>query len=358
MKKRVYFMVSSILSFILSAYSIVMANDSVKQTIDSLRQTYSGFPEDFQNRVIGIYEKSGEKIIILFAILVMIASVFMFIFALNNTLLKHKGLVITFTVLSFLFTDVLLVQLISIASFIIILCCKRKKPEDFPERSNKKIVKLELKKCKLSDYLLSLLLLVVYFSHFIWSEYLPNDFPTAIMIEIVFNLIMIVLCILVFYDQLSFNFKVFKANFRSYMRFILPRLGIAYVFLFVASMISVMITKNTVSVNQETVEALPLYYMLPAAVIYAPIVEEILFRGVFRRFIKNDILFIIISALIFGLLHTIGESSLLEILVMALPYSTLGAYLAYSYVKTNNIFTSITSHAIFNTISSIFSLFL
>ena len=210
----------------------------------------------------------------------------------------------------------------------------------------------------MSDYLLSLLLLVVYFSHFIWSEYLPNDFPTAIMIEIVFNLIMIVLCILVFYDQLSFNFKVFKANFRSYMRFILPRLGIAYVFLFVASMISVMITKNAVSVNQETVEALPLYYMLPAAVIYAPIVEEILFRGVFRRFIKNDILFIIISALIFGLLHTIGESSLLEILVMALPYSTLGAYLAYSYVKTNNIFTSITSHAIFNAISSIFSLFL
>ena len=105
MKKRVYFMVSSILSFILSAYSIVMANDSVKQTIDSLRQTYSGFPEDFQNRVISIYENSGVKIIILFAILVMIASVFMFIFALNNTLLKHKGLVITFTVLSFLLTD-------------------------------------------------------------------------------------------------------------------------------------------------------------------------------------------------------------------------------------------------------------
>ena len=65
-------------------------------------------------------------------------------------------------------------------------------------------------------------------------------------------------------------------------------------------------------------------------------------------------LFIITSALVFGILHTIGESSILNILVMALPYSVLGAYLAYLYTNTNNIFTNIKGHAIFNTISSIF----
>ena len=119
-----------------------------------------------------------------------------------------------------------------------------------------------------------------------------------------------------------------------------------------------MISKNAVSVNQETLESLPLYYTLPAAIIYAPIVEEIIFRGVIRRFIKNNILFIIISALVFGVLHTIGESSILNIFVMALPYSVLGAYLAYVYTKTNNIFTSITSHAIINSISSLFMVLL
>ena len=356
MAKRIYFIIASIISFSFSIYSIVTANEVVKETIDGLKQVYSGFPEDFQNRVIGIYETSGAKLIIAFAILVIIASLILFIFAVNNTLLKHKGLVITLTILSVFFTNILLVQLINIASFIIILCCKRKKPEDFPEKVGK-IYKLELERCRLSDYLLSILLLVAYFSQFIWSKYLPDDFTTSLMIEILFNLIMIVLCILVFYDQLRFNFKVFKANFRSYMRFIWPRLGIAYLLLFVASMISVLVTKNAVSVNQETVESLPLYYMLPAAIIYAPIVEEILFRGVIRRFIKNNILFIIVSALVFGVLHTIGESSIRDILIMSLPYSVLGAYLAYVYTKTNNIFTSITSHAIFNTISSIFSIF-
>ena len=357
MKKRIYFFVASILTFLLSCYSIFKANETVKKTIESLEQAYTVFPEDFQNRLINIYENSGTKLIILFAIMVMIASLLMFAFAINNTLLKHKGLVITLVILSFLFTDVLLVQLICLASFIIILCCRRKKPEDFPDKV-RKVSKIELKKCKLSDYIFGIFLIATYFSQFIWSKYLPEDFITAMAIEIVFNLIMIVLCILVFYNELRYNFKIFRANFGTYIRFILPRLGIAYLFLFAASMLSVLVTKNAVSANQGAVESLPLYYMLPAVIIYAPIVEEILFRGVFRRFIKNDLLFIIISALSFGVLHTIGESSILNVFVMALPYSVLGAYLSYMYVKTNNIFASIISHAFFNTVSSIFLIFI
>ena len=282
----------------------------------------------------------------------------MFIFAINNTLLKHKGLVIIFSVFTFFFTDRVLVQLLGIASFIIILCCKRKNPEDFPDRTKKEIPKLKLKQNNIKDIILSILLLVVYFSQFIWSRFLPNEFIIKLTIEIIFNIVMLTLSILVFYDQLKDNFKAFKENIKAYMRFIMPRLGMAYVFLFVFSMISVLITKNAVSLNQESVESLPLYYMLPAVIIYAPIVEETLFRGVFRRFIKNDVVFIIVSALLFGVLHTIGESSILNILVMALPYCSLGVYLAYVYTKTNNIFTNITSPAIFNTISSIFMIFM
>ena len=358
MKKRVYFMIESIISFLLSIYSIIIAKETVKATIDSLRVAYANFPQDFQDRVIGIYERAGVKITILFALIVIFASIFLFIFSVNNTLLKHKGLVITFSVFTFFFTDMLIVQLLGIASFIIILCCKRKNPEDFPDRSKKKISKLELPKSSTKDILLSILILIVYFSQFIWSKYLPENFTTILIVEIIFNIIMIILCVLVFYKQLRDNFKTFKENIKAYMRFIMPRLGMAYVFLLIFSIISVLLTKNATSVNQKTVESLPIYYTLPAAVIYAPIVEEILFRGVFRRLIKNNVLFIIISALVFGLLHTMNESSIFNMFVMALPYASLGAYLAYIYVRTNNIFSSITSHAIFNAISSIFTVLL
>lgn len=358
MKNKIYFLISSVISFILSIYSIMLANDTVKKAIDSLKEVYSNFPQDFQNRVINIYEKAGVKLTILFAVVVIISNIFIFVFALNNTLLKHKGLVITFSIFTFFFADILLVQLLGISNFIIMLSSKRKNPEDFPNKINKNIPKLKTPKSTLKDIIFSLLLLFVYFSQFIWSRLLPNNFTFVLIVEILFNIIMITLCILVFFKQLKSDFITFKNNIKPYMRFIIPRLGMAYVFLFIFSLISILITHNGVSINQENVESLPIYYMIPMVVIYAPIVEEILFRGVFRRLIKNNIVFIIISALVFGILHTIGESSITNILFMSLPYCSLGAYLAYIYVKTNNIFSSITSHAIFNTISTIFMLFI
>ena len=356
MKKRVYFIVASSITFLMSILSLIMSNELVKATIKSIREMYGSFPQSFQDRVIGIYEKSGGKLIIFSSILLIIGSLLLFKFAIKNTLLKHKGLVITICVITFLFSSYLLTELLAIASFIVILCCKRKNPEDFPEK--KKVYKLQLGKCYLMDYLLSIILLLAYFSQFIWSKYLPDDFVTSFAIEILFNIIMILSCILVFFDQLKFNFKIFKANFIAYIKYILPRLGITYIFLIAASLISLLITKNAVSVNQQAVESLPLYYLLPSAIIYAPIVEEIIFRGVIRRFIKNDIIFIIVSAISFGILHTIGESSITNIIIMSLPYTVLGAFLSYVYVKTNNIFSNIAGHAIFNTISSIFMIFM
>lgn len=354
MKKKIYFIIASSISFLLSIFSIIKANETVKATVDSLKEVYAGFPQDFQNRVIGVYQSSGVKFTILFAIIVMISSIFIFLFAIQNSLLRHKGLVITFSIFTFFFTDVLLVQLIGIADFIIILCCKRKNPEDFPDKTKKEIPKLELKESSIKEKILSIILFVVYLSQFIWSKFLPDNFNILLITEILFNIIMITCCILLFFDQIKYSFSQFKNNFKAYMRFIMPRLGMSYVFLFIFSLISTLITHNAVSVNQETLESLPIYYIIPGAVIYAPIVEEILFRGVIRKFIKNSILFIIVSAITFGVLHTIEESSLLNILVMSLPYCSLGAYLAYVYIKSNNIFTSIISHAIFNSISVIF----
>lgn len=356
MGKKVYFIIQSIISFLLSIFSIVRAKETVEQLIKTIKQFSYGLPSNFSDRMIDIYQKSGEKMIIIFAIIVIISSIFLFIFAINNTLLKHKGLVITFSILIFVFTDVLIVQLLGIASFIIILCCKRKNPEDFPDRRN--IPKIDLKKSKAKDLVLGLALVLIYFSQFIWKNYLPADLTLVIIIEFAFNIIMIVLCVVVFYNQLKENFRLFKNNFTAYMRFIFPRLGMAYVFLFIFSLISILITKNATSVNQSQVESLPKYYLIPAAIIYAPIVEELIFRGVFRRFIRNKYIFIIISGVIFGLLHTIHEATILNVVFASLPYISLGMYLSFIYTKTNNLFSNIFSHAFINTLSTIFILFM
>ena len=103
---------------------------------------------------------------------------------------------------------------------------------------------------------------------------------------------------------------------------------------------------------------MPRWFIVPAAIIWAPIVEELIFRGSLRRFIKNNKIFIVISAVVFGLLHTIVEATLTNVLFMAIPYMVIGGFFAYLYAKTENICTNIFSHAFFNTIATIFMSFL
>ena len=358
MKARIYFIVAAVISVLLSIYSIVKSKEIVKSNIDAMKEAYTGFPQDFQNRIIGMYEKSGVKLVILFSIIVIICNAILLVLVKNKSLIRNKGLVIILSILIVFFSNMLLAQLLAVANFIIIFCCKRKNPEDFKLKEKKEIPKLTLEKIEKKDILLSFLLLVIYFSQFIWGDYLPENFYTKLVIEISFNIIMIFLSILVFHKQLKNNFLAFKNNFSAYVKIILSNIGVAYLFLFVASMISTLTTKNAVSVNQENLESLPIYYLIPAAVIYAPIVEEIIFRGILRRFIKNTKIFVLISALLFGLLHTMDEGSFSNILLMSLPYITLGFFISRIYAKTNNLFTNITTHMIFNSISCIFMIFI
>ena len=112
------------------------------------------------------------------------------------------------------------------------------------------------------------------------------------------------------------------------------------------------------SQNQISINSLPLWYLLPASVIYAPIVEETVFRGCLRKLIKDDNLFIIISGACFGLLHTIGqEANIINTLVLALPYMAMGMVLAYTYIKSNNISTNIVIHSANNLLGCLIRLF-
>lgn len=97
-------------------------------------------------------------------------------------------------------------------------------------------------------------------------------------------------------------------------------------------------------------ESMPQWFVIPAAVLWAPIVEELIFRGSLRRFIKNEKLFMVISAVIFGLMHTMVEATLINVFVMAIPYMILGSFFAYVYVKTDNICNSILAHAFQNAV--------
>lgn len=92
------------------------------------------------------------------------------------------------------------------------------------------------------------------------------------------------------------------------------------------------------------------------ALIFAPIVEEIIFRGVIYRHFKKAgryLLPLIISTLLFALMHSLNailDLNWIDLLYLPL-YAFMSLILTYTYEQTQNLYSSILLHFINNTIS-------
>ena len=92
--------------------------------------------------------------------------------------------------------------------------------------------------------------------------------------------------------------------------------------------------------------------------IYAPLVEELIFRksikDTFDNFGNNRIinyLYIITSGFIFAGMHVLDNNAILIDYLYIIPYLGLGCAMSAVYTKTNNIFSSIMIHFFHNTIA-------
>ena len=111
--------------------------------------------------------------------------------------------------------------------------------------------------------------------------------------------------------------------------------------------------------NNETVNDLIFenrYVMLAVSVIFAPVIEETLVRGVVFGTIRpaSRVLAYIVSALLFTLMHNwqyFGLYPALSILLSCLPYIPASVALAWVYEKGGTIWAPITLHALINAMS-------
>ncbi len=355
MKKRVYFTVSSIIQIIIAIYIIITANAIVQNEIEAFKEIYEVMPIDMIKDMLQTIENNGVKSLILCSCICILINIGVIITAIRNNILKNKGLLITGSIICLVFGGSQLVEILAIVNIIVLLCLKRKNPEDFPVK--KELPKLERIGITKKEVFIGLALVLVYFSQFIWGNYLIESTILRWLITIVFYLSVLVLSIIFWNKSIKRDLKAFRDNFRTYIKFILPRFGLMYIAYFVVTIFTIIITKNIGSANQQHLESLPSWYVIPLAIIYAPIVEETIFRGLIHKIIKNDTIFIIVSAICFGLLHTISsELTIINVIFKALPYSVLGGFLAYIYKETENITTSMFCHAGINLVASILTL--
>ena len=345
MSKRIYFIISGIIQIIMSIYGIINAKELAKTLADSMSMF-----GDMEG--MGRLFSHGNIYIIFLAILCILLNSLIIYWASKDRLLRHKGGVLACSIISIFTSTYTFITLLAIINIIVIANSKRVRKEDFPPEK-KPLPKLKKEEVDIAKIIEAVILLLIYFSQFLWSDILKES-KYKIPVSIVFYVVMIVLSIIFFKDLYKENFKVFKNNFKTYLSNLLPIIGKYYLAYLGIALFAVYLTSELTSANQNSIESLPLWYSMPLAIIYAPIVEETLFRGSMRRLIKNDILFIIASAMVFGLLHTVfSEETLYNTIAMSLPYMAMGGFLAYIYTKTNNMLCNMSFHCFHNTLAMI-----
>lgn len=340
-KKKLYFIISSIVILFLAVISILNV-DAAQEEMLSFVSKFNG---SFGERMTSVY--SNNMVFIFPSVISIIIGLCILAISFTNKISSMRNLVLGLSIALLVLSGNTYVFLLSIVNIIMISSIK----SDGVRKEKMDIPKLERFSSGLKGIIGAILCFVVYFA----QSFIPN--VDSYIFSIIIYLFVLFILLFIFRDNLKRDLSTLKLGYKAYISFILPRLGIMYVIYFVTSIFCVLINKN-MPVNQQQIEALPIWFTFPLAALLAPIVEEILFRGCIRRFIKNDTLFIIVSGLIFGLLHTISEGSLMGTILMAIPYSVLGCGFAYIYAKTNNIANTILCHACHNTVVMLLQMFM
>lgn len=232
-----------------------------------------------------------------------------------------------------------------------------------------KLIKTRMSKAPLSP-LRCILLILNYYVGFAylyprWAAQItlwlnPWAYQTSSVVLFGFYIWMILFSVII-------AFPLFKESWqkmlpvRKMMKNVLFLCITVYIVNIVFSLIASILSGSTTSINQEGLDqSMKTIPMLTAfiTIVYAPIVEETLFRGVFFRCLRgrfNFLISMLVSGLMFGSIHIL--SSVLSGNFMdawyLLTYAGIGFILCIAYEQNNSIYPSILLHFMVNFLGTI-----
>lgn len=161
-----------------------------------------------------------------------------------------------------------------------------------------------------------------------------NNLHLVIIDFAVSGLLSVILTIL-HWDLIKDGVKKISSKYGKKIKGFFKTVFIAFLIMYVVKIIAAQIdvflltlfglSEESTVENQALIEELMASapaMMIISTSIFAPIEEELLFRGAIRKVIKNKKVFIFVSGLIFGLMHVTGSITLLlEILLLGMVLS-------------------------------------
>ena len=175
------------------------------------------------------------------------------------------------------------------------------------------------------------------------------DYIKKNVVYFIIDIVYILFLFLIYKKELKEDFK--NGNFKVDENIAIYMIGL--IIMVISNSIVMKITNKELSNNEQIVRTMIDFfpvYMSFSSVIYAPFVEELIFRKTIRKMIDNKYIYIITSGVLFGLIHVISSNTDSNELLMGIPYILMGIDFAYIYVRTNNIYTTMIIHALHNLI--------
>lgn len=186
------------------------------------------------------------------------------------------------------------------------------------------------------------------------SDPIQKDIRIGSIVNLGFYGSLFVLYIVLFIPAWKKTFADFRARKQTLLAIIAVGLFTMFSSMFIVGFLYTMIGVTSTPDNQIYLEAQlngPLFdkvTLVLFAVIFAPVVEESLFRlAGFRLFKKIHNIpiwaVILITSLFFGAIHVLGDNP-----IQIIYYAALGIILGVIYHKSNNIIAPIVVHMLFN----------
>lgn len=211
----------------------------------------------------------------------------------------------------------------------------------------------KVKENEISTYIIVFLIIFIFYftglGDWVLSQFnIPTNSNIIYYINIIISLIIIITLIITLKGDLKRDTKYYFKHFKQYIKYGLSTLFVCYILQIISTaFISPFITNIEQSIENERITL----YFAVQAILFAPIMEECMFRGLIKKVIKNKYAFLIISSVFFGAMHILPYATSITELWLIIPYSIAGFALAYNYEKTGNLTSSIVLHMISNSIS-------
>ena len=208
-------------------------------------------------------------------------------------------------------------------------------------------------KLKVKNWLIFGIILFIFLTFEIIFLFLGYDFNNLsynnTLLMIYTKYFVFVFFFLIYYHQyLKDKWLDFKLNFKKYAKIAFKDWFTGLIIMYTTNIIIMRII-GTTGQNEEAVQNIIHYTPLIAftlTTLFAPFIEEMIFRKTLQDCFHNQTLFMLSSGFIFGLIHVLGGTTLEYLLII--PYGALGVMFAHTLNKTNNIYATIMVHAIHN----------